>query len=100
MAWFEEKIVEFDHEVYKNLCDEMRDILRYEKELADRKAKTRELLIKEAGGDRVEYGIKVEYRTAKGSIDYKKAVESLAIKEDYLEKFRGSPRNAWYVVAY
>lgn len=99
----EEKIVNFERDAYKALCEEMRVVLQTEKELKVRKEELRNELIKMSGGDRMEYGIKITYKVNKGTIDYK-ALAQTHIAEDILktecENFRKKDVCFWEVKNY
>lgn len=96
----DESIVEFQRSAYKDVCTELRDILRQEKEIAKRKDDLKAAVLTLAGGDRMEYGIKVQKRTVKGSIDYKRIVEELEVSEDECESCRKDTREYWDVRSY
>ncbi len=96
----EESIVEFQRSAYKDVCAELRDVLRQEKEIAKRKDELKAAVLTLAGGDRMEYGIKVQKRTAKGTIDYKKIVSELDVSEDECEGYRKDTRTYWDVRSY
>lgn len=93
-------IIHFSRQEYKELCIEMKDLITDEKERAKRKAELRDQMIKMAGGDRMEYGIKLQYRTSKGSIDYSGYVKSLKLDPDVLEFYRKDDREYWEIRSY
>lgn len=75
--------IQLQEETYKLQCEEMREILRQEKELAERKKQLRQELelrsgIQYAGDKRLQYGICVRYKEVTGSVDYKAMAEKLA----------------------
>ena len=59
--------IEFQRAAYLDVCTELRDILKEEKELAKRKEELKTAVLQLSGGDRMEYGIRVQKRTAKGT---------------------------------
>jgi len=87
------QIIPFERENYENLCQEMKKILSIEKEVAAQKAGLRDKIMEMAGGTRMEYGIKVTYRTAQGSIDYKAIVKGLNLDEEKIESYRKAERS-------
>lgn len=94
-------VISFERETYKDLCEEMKSILQLEKEVAAKKEEVRKRLIEQAGGDRMEYGVKVEWRVAQGSIDYKAmANELIGENEELAEKFRKPAKGYWQVRSY
>lgn len=60
----------FEEEYYKNKCQELKDLLSLEKEIAKKKEDLKKAIIELAGGDRMEYGINVKLVTRKGTTDY------------------------------
>jgi len=93
-------IIDFVEEEYKSLCEEMKLLLTHEKELAARKELIKQELIDIAKGTRMEYGIKLQKREVKGSIDYKKIIEELGVSEDELEIYRKPSRSYFEVRSY
>ena len=96
----DDTLVEFQRSAYKDVCTELRDILKQEKEIAKRKDELKAAVLTLAGGDRMEYGIKVQKRTVKGTIDYKKIVSELDVSEDECETYRKDTRVYWDVRSY
>ena len=95
-----QQIIEFPRQDYEQLCIEMREILRTEKELAVKKAEIRENIITMAGGERMEYGIKLQCRESKGAIDYKKFVVDSGVEPATLEFYRKEDRAYWEIRSY
>ena len=95
-----EDISDFKRSAYKDVCEELREVLTLEKEVAKRKAELRAAVLTLSGGDRMEYGIKVHQRTAKGTIDYKKIVSELEVSDEECEKYRKDTRSYWDVRSY
>ena len=93
-------IIGFEREYYKSLCDEMKIVLTQEKELIARKETLKNELIEMSGGTRMEYGIKVQKREVKGSVDYKKIVTDLDVAENELETYRKPTRSYFEVRSY
>ncbi len=93
-------IVQFSRQEYEELCNEMKDLLTEEKERAARKSELRDQIIKIGGGDRMEYGIKLQYRTSKGTIDYSRYVKSLKVEPEVLEFYRKDDREYWEIRSY
>jgi len=87
------QIIPFERENYENLCQEMKKILSIEKEVAAQKADLRDKIMAMSGGTRMEYGIKVTYRTAQGSVDYKAIVAGLNLDEEKIESYRKTERS-------
>lgn len=94
------QIITYNAHEYKELCDEMRSILRLEKELAHRKKQVRSKIIELSGGDRLEHGIKVTRIICKGSVDIEKIVEDFALDEADIEEYRKSSYEKWDVRSY
>ena len=90
----------FERNGYEELCIEMRELLMKEKEIAVRKDCLRKEIIDMSGGDRMEYGIKVQNRSAKGGIDYPKYIKTCDIDESILEFYRKPERNYCEVRSY
>lgn len=93
-------IIDFRRGEYEGLCIEMRELMREEKELASKKDALKKSIIELAGGDRMEYGIKLQYRVSKGSIDYPKFIKSSGVEESTLEFYRKADREYWEVRSY
>jgi len=93
-------IISFERESYKALCEEMTELLTLEKEIEAKKAELREKLIEKAGGERMEYGIKLQWKTAMGAIDYSKLVKNMGIEEALLEFYRKPDREYWEIRKY
>lgn len=91
---------EFQRKAYENVCKELRDVLQQEKELANKKEELRASVLCLCGGNRMEYGIKVEHRKAKGAVDYKKIVTELGVSEEEVESYRKGAREYWDVRSY
>lgn len=77
--------INFKREIYKNLCEEMKELIQKEKEMAFQKDIIRNQIIEMSGGDRMEYGIKVSLRNVKGGVDYKAIVEHI-YQDDELKR--------------
>lgn len=97
------EIINFEQETYKDLCMEMRDILSLEKEIKAKKEELRKKILEQAGGDRMEYGIKVASYKVSGGYDWEK------IAKDYLKKevldvvkevYKKEDRTTWRVTNY
>ena len=93
-------LIEFERNEYEDICIEMRVLLREEKELAKKKEALRSRIIEMSGGDRMEYGIKVQFRTAKGGVDYAKLIKDCKIEPSTLEFFRKDDREYYEVRSY
>lgn len=93
-------IVDFQRHEYEERCVEMRELLREEKELATKKQALKEQIVEMAGGDRMEYGIKLQYRVSKGNIDYPKFIKDCKVEESTLEFYRKPDREYWEVRSY
>lgn len=86
------QIIKFERLEYQDLCEEMKDLLSLEKEIAAKKISLRDKIAKMAGGNRMEYGIKVSCRSAQGTIDYKGLVTYLGISDTLVESYRKPER--------
>ncbi len=96
----EETVIKFRRKAYQEVCRKLRDVLQREKEIAKEKEELRASVLCLCGGNRMEYGIKVERRKAKGTIDYKAIVAELEVSEDECEMYRKDPREYWDVRSY
>ena len=94
------EIIQYNEKDYQALCKEMTAILQLEKEVAERKKIVKEQVIKQAGGERLEFGIKVMQVTVKGRIDYNKLVTDWEIDEATLEDYRAPTAVRWDVRNY
>jgi len=65
------EVINFEEQSYKSLCEEMACLIQTEKELKARKDILKEEILKQSGGERLEFGIKVAKRVVKGTVDYK-----------------------------
>ena len=95
-----ETIVNFERDTYKSLCEEMTSLMQLEKELAVQKLELKEKMIESSGGDRMEYGIKLQYKTVKGSIDYSKYVKNTTNDMSILEFYRKPDKEYWEIRKY
>ena len=96
----DKEIIKYTDKDYQALCKEMTAILQLEKEVAERKKIVKEQVIKQAGGNRLEYGIKVMEVIVKGRIDYTKLVREWEIDEATLEDYRTPTAVRWDVRNY
>lgn len=96
----DQTIVEFQRSAYKEVCAELRDVLQKEKEIAKRKEELKNSVLQLSGGDRMEYGIKVQKRVTRGTIDYKKIAVDMGFSEEEAEEYRKSTRTYWDVRSY
>lgn len=99
----EMKLIELSVSDYKSSCEEMRDLLRLEKEIEARKQELRKIIIQKSGGNRMEYGIKVQKVTSKGSIDYRALAEELIRAEQLRlveEKYRKKEVEKFVITSY
>ena len=94
------EIVKYTQSDYKKLCDEMRAVLSLEKEIAERKKELRDLIIDQAGGNRLEFGIKVSVIDVKGRVNYSRLITDLEIDEATLEDYREPTAERWDVRSY
>lgn len=86
------QIIKFERLEYQELCEEMKGLLSLEKEITAKKVRLRDKIAKMAGGNRMEYGIKITHRSAQGSVDYKSLVTYLGISEPLVESYRKPER--------
>lgn len=93
-------VVDFDRNTYENVCFEMRDLLQRKKELKAQEEVIRARVIALAGGDRMEYGVKVTMRQKTGAVDWKAMVEDLGIDGLTVEKYRKAGSEYWEVKNY
>lgn len=96
----QETIVEFDRETYEDLCSELKSLLTTEKEIAKRKDDLKKAVLKLSGGNRMEYGIKIQERITRGTIDYKAIVEDMGFSAEEAEAYRKETRTYWDVRSY
>jgi len=80
------------------LCEELRQVLSLEKEVLARKNELKRQVVEMSGGDRLEYGIKVQLRKAKGSIDWEKFARDHvdAGTVDFLSENYRKPSRSYY----
>ncbi len=99
----EEKTVpvsEFQRIAYQDLCGELKELLTMEKEIAKRKEELKASVLSLSGGERMEYGIKIQQRIVKGTVDYKKIVSDMGFSEEEAEEYRKATRVYWDVRSY
>lgn len=99
----QEKVVEFDRAAYKDLCDEMKDLLQLEKEIAHRKKELRDEIIEASNGERMENGIRLSRKVREGSVDYKKMATDFIdekIIEEMLPGYKKESVEYWEVRSY
>lgn len=96
----QETIVEFDRETYEDICKELKSLLTTEKEVAKRKDELKKAILYLSGGNRMEYGIKIQQRVTKGTIDYKSIVSDMGFSEEEAESYRKETRTYWDVRSY
>ncbi len=95
-----QEIIDFQRCKYQDLCLEMKELLSEEKERAAKKSEIRSQIIEMAGCNRMEYGIKLQSITSKGTIDYPKFVKDCKVEESTLEFYRKPERTCWKVSSY
>jgi len=95
-----ESMVDFRRSAYKDLCEELREVLTAEKEIAKKKEELKAAVLTLSGGERMEYGIKIQQRTVKGTVDYKKIVSDMGFSEEESDQYRKSTRVYWDVRSY
>lgn len=97
------EIISFEQESYKSLCEDLRDVLSFEKELKQKKEELRSKILEMSGGDRMEYGIKVSSHTKKGSIDWEKLAKD-NLKKELVElvkdSYKKEDQTVWKVISY
>jgi hypothetical protein len=91
---------DFNRAHYEQLCDEMKALLQQEKELGIRKEELRKQILEKCGGERMEYGIAIRYRQAKGTVDYRRFVEDTNVDEVVLDSYRKPSREYWEIRSY
>ena len=96
----QEPVLEFNRSTYEEVCKELKEVLTLEKDIANRKADLKKSIIDLSGGERMEYGIKIQKRVVKGTIDYKQIVVDLGLTEDESEAYRKDTRTYWDVRGY
>jgi len=96
----ENAIFDFSVDYYRDLCEQLAPLLRQQKELESKCKKLREQVLTHAGGDRMEYGIKVTKRERAGAVDLKKLVEDGVISQEILETYRKEPTEFYEVRNY
>jgi hypothetical protein len=94
------EIIQFTEEEYKSHCKELRDMLELQAEVNDKVKKLKDIVKDGSGGERMDYGIKVQKVTVRGSINYNKMVSDWEIDEATLEEFRKAPSEYWKVTSY
>ena len=75
-------------------------MLELQAEVNAKVKKLKEKAKDQAGGERMEYGIKVQKVTVRGSVDYNKMVTNLQIDEATVEEFRKAPSEYWKITSY
>lgn len=85
---------------YESLCLTLSKLLRDKKELDSKLSEIKDQVIKLAGGDRMEHGIKVTRRTRSGAIAYQSLLDDLELTSDTLEMYRGPAVEYWEVKNY
>ena len=93
-------VSEFQRIAYMDLCEELKELLTVEKEIAKRKEELKSSVLALSGGERMEYGIKIQQRGVKGTVDYKKIVADLGFSEEEAEEYRKATRVYWDVRSY
>lgn len=85
---------------YKTVCERMKLVLQMEKELAAEKKVLREEIIRLAGGDRLEFGIKVQLVKGARRVNYNKLITDWEIDEATLEEYKECGAEYWKVTSY
>jgi len=96
-------VVDFERELYRELCEEMRELLSKKKELAAREEEIRKRLLAMSGGARMEHGIQISLIESRGSVDYRAMVEGVYTPEE-VERlsgvFRKPDKSYWKITSY
>lgn len=90
----------FEKPDYKTLCEEYRNVSQIRKEAEKQEKDLKVLIIEEAGGERMEYGVNVSIKERKGSYDMKLLQQAYGISDEELEGFRKESSTYWDVRGY
>lgn len=94
------KVTDLETELYQAVCEEWKQAIVELKEKEAEVAKLREQLISLAGGERMEFGVKIANILTKGKTNYKAIVEELGVDQETIEKHTGMPETVWRVTKY
>jgi hypothetical protein len=94
------EIIKGADQEYHSVCKRLKKVLQIKKELAQEEAELKDKAIELAGGDRLQYGIKIQLITVRGSVDYGKLVKELELDEATLEEYRRPTTQRWDVRSY
>lgn len=86
--------------IYEAVCDEWKSASAKLKEQEEYVSSLRDQVIALSGGDRMEYGVRVQKVHNRGKVDYKAIVEVLEIAEDEKDMYRGEDFTSWKVTKY
>lgn len=87
-------------QTYRDICEEWKSVKQLLVEVEAKEAELKQKIIKEAGGERLEHGVKVSIIEVRGSIKYKDIPEVKALDANYLDAFRGADRKDFRVTTY
>lgn len=85
---------------YEVKCREFRDVDEQLDALKKRHEELKEWLIDNAGGDRMEHGVKIAQIERKGVIDYGKLLHDMDISKTVVEAYRKDNIAYWAVKRY
>ena len=94
----QEKVISYTEASRREIYEEMHQILQLEKEVAYRKNQLRPKMIE--FGEGMEYGVKVQKVSVKGSVDYKALVNDIGIEKETIEEYRKPDSEYWKVSNY
>lgn len=94
------KVTDLETELYQVVCEEWKKAIIELKEKEAVVAKLRSMIIDVAGGERMEFGVKVTHVVTNGKTNYRAIVEELGVDQDIIERHTGMPESNWRVTKY
>ena len=96
------EVVEFVNErsEYQALCYELKEVSQLRKEAEAKEKELKARIVEIAGGDRMEFGVRVSLKERKGSFDMKAVFTDMNITHEEGEKYRKEGSTYWDVRGY
>lgn len=83
-------IKDFETSLYEQICEEWKAEYTRLKEQEAYVFELRQKLVDMAGGDRMEFGVKVQHVESKGKVDWKAIATEMQASKEIIEKHTGA----------
>ena len=94
------KITDLETALYEEYCQAWKEAYSKLKEQEAETEKLRAMVIELSGGDRMEFGVKVQSIETKGRTDWKSLALELGANPEDIERWTGNSFTTWKVTKY